>query len=237
MKTEQFNEYVINFGDWLKKVKKQKKNTVSSRLANIRTVGKHYDILKEYLVDECQDVLSNLSFSTKDVEPKTDIIIEGNYYNGLSTYRQAVKLFVEFLKDVQYAAPVVDDSKVARFIGSFDDFKRYIGPKCRNNVNIFCKSEREKHKGVCEWCGGIHELQSAHIKERPVIMKEILDSYYRVSDNWYDVNIDEFLARFKNAHMPIEDHILFLCKKCHDMLDNDQSITVDDIKNKRKIKQ
>ena len=46
------------------------------------------------------------------------------------------------------------------------------GPKCRNEVNIFCKSEREKHNGICEYCGTNHELQSAHVTERPVIIKK-----------------------------------------------------------------
>lgn len=35
------------------------------------------------------------------------------------------------------------------------------------------------------------------------------------------------------AHMPIPDHIFFLCKACHDKLDKDHSITITDIKSKR----
>ena len=98
---------------------------------------------------------------------------------------------------------------------------------------FFCKSERDKHKGICEWCGCKHELQSAHIKERPVIIKEILDSNYRIAQDWYDVNIDEFLLKFKDAHMPIEKHIFFLCNTCHNKLDKEHSISVEDIMNKR----
>ena len=229
----QFNEYLVKFEQWLKEVKRQKSSTIRSRLSNIKTVGEYYDILKEFSVDKCQSLLEDLKFSREDVEPKTTIVINGDYYNGLATYRQTVNLFVSFLKEIKYTAPISTGGKVARFIGSFDDFKRYIGPKCRNDVNIFCKSERIKHKGICEWCGGKHELQSAHIKERPVVIKELLDSGYRIAEDWYDVNIDEFLLKFKNAHMPIEEHIFFLCKACHDKLDKDHSITIVDLKNKR----
>lgn len=231
---EKFDNYVLEFGKWLKNVKGQKERTISSRISNIKTVGQHYDVLKEFVADECQNLLEELSFSKADIEPKTNIVINGDYYNGLATYRQSVKLFVAFLNDIKYTSSVVVGNKSARFIGNFDDFKRYIGPKCRNDVNIFCKGERNKHKGICEWCGGEHELQSAHIKERPVIIKEILDSDYRIAEDWYDVNIDEFLLKFRAAHMPIEEHIFFLCKTCHDKLDKEHSISVEDIMNKRK---
>ena len=230
--SKRFSEYVVKFGEWLKEVRKQQERTIATRLSNIKAVEEYYDILKEYSVDECQSLLEELRFSKGDIEPKTNIIIKGDYYNGLATYRQVIRLFVSFLKEINYVAPVTAN-KAARFIGSFDDFKRYVGPKCRNAVNIFCKSERTKHKGICEWCGGKHELQSAHIKERPTIIKEILESDYRIEEDWYDVNIDEFLSKFKDAHMPIKDHIFFLCKSCHNKLDKEHSISVTDIKNKR----
>ena len=241
----QFSDYILQFAEWLKQFKKYNKRTIGSRISNIKLISESYNLLKEFVVDECQAVLEDLKFSKDDIEPKTDIIINGNYYNGLATYRQTVRLFVEFLKDIDYKAPTEPSIKcekfvgsmpsamVARFIGDFDDFKRYIGPKCKNNVNAFCKKERDKHNRICEWCGEDSELQSAHIKERLTIIKEILDADYRIADNWYDVNIDEFLLKFRNAHFPIEDHIFFLCKKCHDKLDVYKTISVDDIKNKR----
>ena len=33
-----FNEYVLEFGKWLKDVKKQKDSTIGSRISNIKTV-------------------------------------------------------------------------------------------------------------------------------------------------------------------------------------------------------
>lgn len=233
---ELFNEYVLQFKEWLKTTKKQKNSTVSSRVANIRVVGKYYDILKEFSIDECQSVLDDLQFSKDDVEPKTSIVIEGSYYNGLATYRQVLRLFIEFLKCTNYTAPIIASPSAAKFIGSFDEFKRYVGPKCRNEVNIFCKSERDSHHEICEYCGQRSVLQSAHIKERPVIMKEILDNNYQIALDMYEVNLEDFFVRFRNAHMPIHDHIFFLCKTCHDKLDKEGSITITDIKNRRGIK-
>lgn len=232
---ENVNDYLSQFGEWLQKYKNQKKRTANSRVSNIRTIAEYYDILKEYSLDECQYVLDELQYTRADEEPKTSIIIDGDYYNGLATYRSALRLFVEFLKYIRYIAPATTTVASAKFVGTFEEFKRYVGPKCRNEVNIFCKGEREKHKGICEYCGGKAVLQSAHIKERPVIIKEILDSHYRigVSLDTYEVKLEEFFEKFKNAHMPIRDHIFFLCKDCHDALDKNHSITVNDIKNKR----
>lgn len=229
---EVFNDYVFQFKEWLT-IKKQKKNTISSRIANIRVIGRYYDILKEFEIDECQGILDDLQYSKNDDEPKTSIVIEGNYYNGLATYRQALRLFITFLKDINYVAPTSAKPDSAKFIGSFDEFKRYIGPKCRNEVNIFCKKERESHHGICEYCGTKHVLQSAHIKERPIIIKDILDKCYKLGPDLYEVNLEDFFVQFKNAHMPIHEHIFFLCKTCHDKLDKDHSITIADIKSKR----
>ena len=42
---EKFDDYVLEFGKWLKNVKGQKESTISSRISNIKTVGQHYDVL------------------------------------------------------------------------------------------------------------------------------------------------------------------------------------------------
>ena len=228
-----FDNYVNQFKEWLKNEKNYKDSAISSRLSNIRTIGKYYDILKEFSIDECEGVLDELKFSSADNEPRTSMVIRGNYYNGLATYRQTLRLFINFLKYVGYTAPVLSVTSRAKFVGSFDEFKRYVGPKCRNEVNIFCKSERIKHNGICEYCGQKHVLQSAHIEERPVIIKNVLDRYYCKGVDFYEVDLEDFFSKFKEAHMPIPDHIFFLCKECHDKLDNKHTISVDDIKNKR----
>jgi hypothetical protein len=231
----EFKDYLSDFGEWLKKHKKYNKNVVSSRISNVKALSEQYDILKEYSTDECESILDELQYSRKDTEPKTSIVINGDYYNALATYRNALRLAVEYLKHIGYGAPAVPKATSAKFVGDFDEFKRYVGPKCRNEVNIFCKSERAKHHGICEYCGKKAVLQSAHIKERPVIIQEILDNHYRtgLGMNIYEVPLDEFFVKFKDAHMPIPDHIFFLCKDCHDELDKKHSISVADIQVKR----
>ena len=235
MSEKSFEIILKEYKTWLIEKKQYQSGTISSRMANLKTLSENYDLLKEYADNECLSVLDELSMSRGDSEPKTTIVINGDYYNGLATYRQALKLFVSFLKDINYIAPVPSFQSSSIFIGSFDDFKKYVGPKCRNEVNIFCKSERVKHNSICEYCGNPGVLESAHIVERPVMMKEILDKYYKDGNGMYKVNLDEFFQKFREAHLPIEEHIFFLCKNCHNKLDKTNTLTIAEIKAKRKL--
>ncbi len=161
-------------------------------------------------------------------------MIDGDYYSGLQSLKNALCEFVEYLSQINYSANKPKSS--ASFEGSFEDFKRFIGPACRNQVNIFCKGERESHKSICEFCDKSAELQSAHIIDRPIIIKDILDKNFKdkTNPNLYKVNLEDFFERFKNAHLPINQHIFFLCKTCHNAFDKPQGgISEQDIRNKR----
>ena len=92
-----------------------------------------------------------------------------------------------------------------------------------------------KCNGICEYCGKQAELQSAHKQgeERPQIIEKILNKYYKIGDDLYEVPLNEFIDKFKSYHMPIKDHIYFLCPKCHTAYDKKKTITDDMINAKR----
>lgn len=229
-----FEKILPDYREWL--AKRHGKNTNSSKVARLKRIAKEYDILQEYASDKCASLIYSLTYTKGDVvdgnEPKTDIVINGNYVTGLSSLKQALVEFVSYLDEIGYVV-AAKPSTHAFFHGSFDDFKRYVGPKCRNEVNIFCKAERTAHQNKCEYCGEKAQLQSAHVIERPVIIKDILDRYFKVGNDSYDVDLMNFFDIFKKEHMPIRDKIFFLCKSCHDKLDKKKTITVQDIRNKR----
>lgn len=226
---------LVDFLKWLNK--KYAASTSRSRLSRVKRIAKYYDVLDEYTSDKCTSLMDDLTFTKSDLEVggeiKTDIIIKGNYITGLTSLRQALSDFVDYLDSINYCVPSKKKS-TAIFIGSFEGFKKYVGPKCKNEVNAFCKIEREKHNGICEYCGNKTTLQSAHIIDRPIIIKNILDKHYKKSSNLYEVDLNEFFVLFKNAHMPVKDHIFFLCGDCHDKLDKKKTITIADIQAKRK---
>jgi len=113
---------------------------------------------------------------------------------------------------------------MASFVGTFNEFKRYIGPQFRNLVQQITK----KHKAsiaVCEHCGGSEQLEAAHIRgrERNEIIELILKDYSANGIVTIDLSLAE--ERFKEEHNPIEKSILVLCHRCHKQYDSKSSET------------
>ena len=106
----------------------------------------------------------------------------------------------------------VEPAQKVTFTGSLQAFLRYIGPFCKNYVNSITKSARTQHNGVCEYCGQKAVLDSAHKdgEDRRIIIEKILEAYFKKAENYYEIDILLFEKLFKEAHMPVEDHIFFL---------------------------
>lgn len=133
-------------------------------------------------------------------------------------------------------SPTAKLAEKITFTGSLQAFLRYIGPFCKNYVNAITKSARTQHNGICEYCGQKAVLDSAHKdgEDRPIIIEKILEAHFKKSENYYEVDILLFEKLFKEAHMPVENHIFFLCKKCHTEYDRGSKISTADILAKRK---
>ena len=101
------------------------------------------------------------------------------------------------------------------FIGTREDFNKYLGGFCRNLVQKITKPYKASI-GRCESCGITdRQLDAAHVhgKERKEIINRILNDYdHRGKLN---VNLEEFEEKFITQHQPIEDVIKILCKDCH----------------------
>ena len=110
-----------------------------------------------------------------------------------------------------------------RFIGTVDDYEKYIGPRIRNIVNILAKNERNNRNGKCEFCGEHAELESAHKhgKERKTIIREALKKYN--NGTYFDVDVEKCEKEILELHKPIEKTFYFLCRKCHRKYDNNKS--------------
>jgi len=109
---------------------------------------------------------------------------------------------------------------MASFIGTIDEFIKYINPRAKNVVNAITKNYK-KEKGRCEHCGSkAKTLEAAHVtgKERPKIIEEILD-YFR-NGEVITVDLEVFENLFLEAHEPISEIILVLCRSCHTNYDS-----------------
>ena len=136
---------------------------------------------------------------------------------------------------------------MAKFEGSFDEFKKYFGGYCRNKVNQITNPYKLQQNKKCLYCNKITELDAAHIKgfERITIMEKILNDNFKIMQNTYFVDLQKFEELFIKAHQPINEHFYFLCHSCHlkydkgeISLDNSflskQSMTVSNLTNTQK---
>lgn len=103
---------------------------------------------------------------------------------------------------------------MATFEGTIQEFTRYIGPYTRIKVSQIA-SKHKKVIGKCEECGISASLDAAHVrgKERPILIANILAEF--MEDGIIKVDINEFVPRFIEAHLPLESCIRILCKNCH----------------------
>ena len=107
------------------------------------------------------------------------------------------------------------------YYGNSEDFNKYIGPRLRNLIPPLTKKYK-KEIGKCEHCGNSSiELDAAHRTsfKRKKIIKENLEAY-RVDEECYNVDLEEFEKLYIESHKPISKVILVLCNKCHRKYDN-----------------
>jgi hypothetical protein len=108
---------------------------------------------------------------------------------------------------------------VATFEGTSQEFKRYIGPRLRNVVNLLTKKQKAEI-GACEHCGSSENLESAHVLGRN--RTEIIDLLLGTSSPGDTVSVDlgQFEEAFRSEHEPFEKAILVLCRECHRKYDS-----------------
>ncbi|TXB66163.1 hypothetical protein FRY74_06210 [Vicingus serpentipes] len=115
---------------------------------------------------------------------------------------------------------------MATFIGTAEEFKKYLGAWCRNSVQNTTrkyKYNQGHHNGFCQDCKKQKKpLDAAHIESRVDIITEILDSNFKektFKGNISSYNVD--LTKFKDIFIDIHSIdklgkvIRVLCKDCH----------------------
>lgn len=67
-------------------------------------------------------------------------------------------------------------------------------------------------------------LDTAHLShlnlDRRTIIYNILEKYYKTGENIYDVDLNEFLNFYKEAHLPLENKLIMLCRLHHKRYDS-----------------
>lgn len=96
----------IEFYQWLINVKGLQPNTAKSRTRNCKRICEYCgDIDDHYKNDKCQSLLESLTYTSDDeaikLPPRHPIPINGNIRKGTDTLKQALHLYIHFLKVTQ----------------------------------------------------------------------------------------------------------------------------------------
>lgn len=114
---------------------------------------------------------------------------------------------------------------MAKFIGTEEEFRKYIGPKVRNIVQQEAKAYKQDI-GECQICktSAKDQLEAAHVrgKDRNTLVRRALNS--PVDGEIIEVNLSEFEDEFRKLHYPINETIRVLCKSCHRQYDKSENI-------------
>ena len=228
-----------NFKEWLIANKKLSKGAISATCARVNRIAEEYNIEDEYIKDKCAELIDDFTYTAQDARngllPNVKISIAGSYVKGLSSLKNALKLYVEFLDLTFVPVKKKGQRKSCFFEGDIDGFNYFIGPKWRNAIQALTKATK-KQQIYCECCGAKKTLEAAHRNgfERIDIIKNILKNNYEISPDKYRVDLVEFEEKFKQAHLPLESVFYFLCADCHDIYDGKDSIKRQDIEDRVK---
>lgn len=228
-----------NFKEWLIANKKLSKGAISATRARVNRIAEEYNIEDEYIKDKCAELIDDFTYTAQDARngllPNVKISIAGSYVKGLSSLKNALKLYVEFLDLTFVPVKKKGQRKSCFFEGDIDGFNYFIGPKWRNAIQALTKATK-KQQIYCECCGAKKTLEAAHRNgfERIDIIKNILKDNYEISPDKYRVDLVEFEEKFKQAHLPLESVFYFLCADCHDIYDGKDSIKRQDIEDRVK---
>ena len=121
---------------------------------------------------------------------------------------------------------------MSKFVGTFEDFNKFINPFTRNLVaNI---SRKEKKHRTCSHCKNRTKLEAAHLKgkERPVIVANIIcemTGKKEINGNdIIDIDLNLFLQKFTDEHTPLDKSVIILCRSCHREYDKTNGIEIED---------
>ena len=110
-----------------------------------------------------------------------------------------------------------NETNMAEITCTLKEFAYLIDPKIKNNVATMTRKSKSLLGSECQKCHEKKQLDAVHKygSSRRDIIRDVLENY-KISDHEYKIpDLQKVIDEINNAHKPIEDHILFLCKTCH----------------------
>lgn len=120
---------------------------------------------------------------------------------------------------------------MAEITCTLKEFTYFVDPRIRLNVANMTRQSKNLLGSECQKCHEKKQLDAAHKhgSSRKEIIRDVLENY-KINDQEYKIlNLQKVIDEINNAHVPLEDHILFLCKTCHNEYDS-WTKNLDDVK-------
>lgn len=204
---------IKEFEKWLVEVKAQKPNAAHTRANSVKKIASEYDVDKYYVDGKKQDLIDLFNYSKKDrdlgVKPLVAIKIDGDYYTGLASLKQALKLYYKFLDDTNV---IVSSKPTTKF-----PFDEPILPQTGADDNGYYIryaediEDNEKIPGLCRYLEGEYEMILAFVRKLigdrvcdynriPVVLsKELPTEQYLLSSEEKAKMID---FKYRNGYKP-----------------------------------
>ncbi|MDM1346497.1 hypothetical protein [Myroides marinus] len=116
---------------------------------------------------------------------------------------------------------------MALFTGSFKEFEKYVGPTTNKLITKLGKELKREQKSCQnhqiggENCGVWKRLDAAHFssqgRDRKSMIKELLESNFKIEEDIYNVDLDKFIILFEEQHRNkgLSSNLIMLCRQHH----------------------
>lgn len=202
-------------------------NTSNSYASAINKISRHLSWRRSKLVDvfaiDDLSVLKDLAEQYSLTGRHSSFGHEGNgsvrnaikaYYRYKMYYRTTSTPSGHTTGKGQFSDQVsINEKEGAVFIGSKEEFKRYVGPLLRILMHQMT-NDYKSEIGKCQDCGNTKNLEAIPLfgSDRNAIIDSILDTYSR--NGKIHVPLHDFEKEFRKEHHALKETLQVLCEDC-----------------------
>lgn len=106
---------------------------------------------------------------------------------------------------------------MAEIACTLKEFTYFVDPRIRVNITNMTRKAKVLLDSKCQKCHKKTRLDAAHKhgSSRKDIVKKVMEKY-STGDGRYEIkDLQGVIGEINDAHLPVEEHFVFLCQSCH----------------------
>lgn len=106
---------------------------------------------------------------------------------------------------------------MAEIVCTLKEFTYFIDPRIRANITSMTRRSKGLLGSKCQKCQKKATLDAAHKhgSSRKDIVKKVMEKYKTGAGRYEIRDLQAVLGEINDAHLPVEEHFVFLCQSCH----------------------